>query len=115
MRQSMPICDACHAFAKKNMVAHLHAGLYNLQFKAFSFDDVAPVNVKVHVVGCSIGEVTAVTGTACTKCEKGYFSLNPENNTCDMCVENANCSGGAVILPVQGFWHSSPQSLQMHR
>jgi hypothetical protein len=78
--------------------------------------DKPPVTtVWVHVVECPLGDVTSVTGDACQTCESGYYSLDPRKHTCDMCVPNAECSGGVVIQPIQGFWHSAPHSIQMHR
>lgn len=34
--------------------------------------------------------------------------------TCEVCPDNAECSGGAVVVPEAGFWHSSPNSTVMH-
>lgn len=33
---------------------------------------------------------------------------------CDACPANAECLGGAVVVPVAGYWHSSPNSTRMH-
>jgi hypothetical protein len=72
------------------------------------------VNVTVHVVQCSIGDLTAATGDACQTCDRGYYSFDPRNSTCDWCVPNAECPGGAEIHPNPGFWRSSQRSIQMH-
>lgn len=74
-----------------------------------------PVVKTVYVVKCGVGDTTASTGDACQTCERGYYSLDPRNSTCDQCVPNAECPGGSVVLPAPGFWHSSPNSVQMHR
>jgi hypothetical protein len=29
---------------------------------------------------------------------------------CDACPRHATCGGGAVVAPLRGFWHSSPNS-----
>jgi hypothetical protein len=73
------------------------------------------MSVSVHVVNCSVGMVTAVSGDACQPCETGYYSSDPRNSTCDQCVPGAQCPGGAVVSPVPGWWASSPRSVQMHR
>ena len=85
-----------------------------LKFSTLAYD-VPPISMTVHVVNCSVGDITVSSGDACQKCTRGTFSLDPRNSTCDQCVPNAECPGGALILPLHGFWHSSHKSLQMHR
>jgi hypothetical protein len=97
------------------------AGLYVLNFSVAGeiAPNVAPVQVRVHVVNCSQEDVTVSTGDspsdACAKCAKGQYSFDPRNSTCDHCVANADCPGGAVVLALPGFWLSSPHSVQVHR
>jgi hypothetical protein len=93
----------------------VYAGAYNISFAVTNFAHVEPVVKTVYVVKCGVGDTTASTGDACQTCERGSYSLDPRNSTCDQCVPNAECPGGAVILPLPGFWHSSPNSVQMHR
>ncbi len=85
-----------------------------MEFKVIKAGEPVTTNVTVHVVHCGEGDVTTVTGDACQTCEKGYYSFDPRNNTCDNCVPNAECPGGAEILPLPGFWCSSPRSIQIH-
>lgn len=33
---------------------------------------------------------------------------------CEMCPAHALCPGGSAVLPLEGFWHSSPNSSLMH-
>ncbi len=73
------------------------------------------IDVAVHVVNCSMGDVTARAGDACQTCDWGWYSLDPRNSTCDQCLPNAVCKGGASIAPLPGWWHSSPRSIQVHR
>jgi hypothetical protein len=97
-------------------VCHLPgAGTYQVKFTIPGADDPPSTNITVHVVDCGVGDVTSLTGDACQTCENGYFSLDPRNNTCDICVPNAECIGGASITPAADFWHSAPHSVQMHR
>ena len=39
----------------------------------------------------------------------------PAGAQCSSCPAQATCTGGAVVVPKPGFWHSSPQSTLMHR
>ena len=89
-------------------------GTYIIKFMAPEFPSIPAVNITVHVTQCELGDVTASTGDACLTCGRGYYSFDPTNTTCDICVPNAEC-GNATVLPVAGFWSSSPLSTQMHR
>lgn len=91
------------------------------------------------VLPCALGEVAKDRGVRCEACDKLLFSLwldpraggrsalelcaqgrrpPPISNItfplCKPCPANAECSGGAVIAPSPGFWHSSPNSTLMH-
>jgi hypothetical protein len=90
------------------------AGTYNLTLVAMGVDGVNST-IVVHVVNCSMGDVTARTGDACQTCDWGWYLLDPRNSTCDQCVPNALCEGGASIAPLPGWWHSSSRSVQIHR
>lgn len=92
----------------------MQAGTYVLKFNVLEAEPPLLTTVTVHVVGCSVGDVTTVTGDACQTCERGYYSFDPRNNTCDWCVPNAECAGGANILTAPGYWRSAPRSIQMH-
>lgn len=88
-------------------------GQYNLTFTP----GVGGTNVTVliNVPSCPKGDVTASTGDACISCVAGSYSMNPQNNTCDKCPDNALCPGNWSVLPLEGFWSSSPSSVQIHR
>eukprot|EP00775_Hariotina_reticulata_P005170 gene5170-5408_t len=75
---------------------------------------VPPVAMKVCVRQCVAGEIS--TGDACEVCRKGSYSLSAgSDDTCLPCPSaGAECPGGAVILPQDGWWHSSPYSAQVH-
>lgn len=93
----------------------MHAGTYQVQFIIPGFVNPPTATIMVHVVQCPLSDVTSVTGDMCQTGERGYYSFDPRNSTCDICVPNAECSGGALIQPTPGFWHSAPHSIQMHR
>jgi hypothetical protein len=75
---------------------------------------LAPALLTLHIRPCIQGEVTS-SPDSCLTCPAGSFSFNPSNNTCDQCTPHANCSGGAVVAPLLGFWSSSAFSGQVHR
>jgi len=52
---------------------------------------------------------------ACVCCPNGTFSLGSQDmsSTCYACPSNADCEAD-VIAPRPGFWHSTPNSSQIH-
>ena len=63
---------------------------------------------------CVAGEV--LDQGYCRKCLPSTYSLDPMGGaSCSVCPGQANCTGGDVIIPLQGFWHSSSYSTQIHR
>jgi hypothetical protein len=85
-----------------------------VDFSIVNIEVVPPVNTTVHVAKCGLGDITVSSGDACQTCGRGYYSFDPLNSTCEMCVPDAEC-GNFTVLPVAGFWSSSPHSTQMHR
>ena len=74
---------------------------------------VPNVTVPVLVNPCSNGSV--LQGDLCTYCTAPQYSFDPrgsnQSHQCDEpCPENAQCSGGPVMVPLAGFWMSSPFS-----
>lgn len=90
------------------------AGEYSVKFSAPEHPGLPVVGMTIHVAKCGLGDVTVSTGDACQTCGRGFYSFNPLNSTCDICVPDAEC-GNSTVVPVAGFWSSSPQSTQMHR
>lgn len=37
------------------------------------------------------------------------------NLVCEACPANSKCMGGAVVVPVAGYWHSAPNATYAHR
>lgn len=60
---------------------------------------------------CLPGEVEL--HDACSCCQAHTYSFS--NTECLSCPDHARCDGGSHVEPLAGFWHSSPQSTQMHR
>ena len=89
-------------------------GTYYLLFWSAFNSDIA-ARLMVNVVPCPKGFVTGGRDDTCNKCPVGLYSFSPLDAQCSVCGSNMECPGGAVVWPVKGFWHSSPQSTQMHR
>ncbi|KAG2438083.1 hypothetical protein HXX76_005692 [Chlamydomonas incerta] len=103
---------------------------YSIQFKVedsiFS-GTVEPLTINVSVPACSIGEVPRDNGFLCQKCDPRSFSLwqdteplvnctypNLSDITCQPCPDGAECPGGAVVVPMQGYWQSAANSTFMN-
>ncbi|KAF6253379.1 hypothetical protein COO60DRAFT_1547233, partial [Scenedesmus sp. NREL 46B-D3] len=89
-------------------------GRYHVSFTLQELRDVPAVNMSVAVRGCVPGEVAPIPDT-CEPCLPGSYSLDPSLALCQPCPEGASCPGGAVILPLPGWWHSAAYSPQLHR
>ena len=91
-------------------------GQYNLTFAAADvFETVEKTTIRLNVLSCSKGDVVASTGDACITCVAGTYSFDPRNTTCDKCPDNAVFPGAWAVLPLEGYWSSSPNSAQIHR
>lgn len=63
----------------------------------------------VSVRQCIMGEIQSTPKT-CTACLAPTFSFASNHTSCDVCPANANCTGGAVVVPNLQYWHSAPNS-----
>ncbi len=62
---------------------------------------------------CTLGEVQPSNDT-CMTCPATTYSFTPTASHCIApCPANANCSGGATVVPALGYWHSAPNSTYM--
>jgi hypothetical protein len=89
-------------------------GHYSLSFMLPEAVHVPAANMSLTVRPCVRGEVTP-SPDSCLACPHGYFSLNPADAVCSVCVPGAECPGGSVVLPQPGFWMSAADSNQVHR
>jgi hypothetical protein len=90
-------------------------GLYNVTFDLFEFSSVPVAVMSVQVRACTRGEIAPSPDT-CQVCLPGSYSLHPSQETCQPCpAAGATCPGGAAILPLPGWWHSTADLAQMHR
>ena len=51
----------------------------------------------------------------CNACPTDQYSFLPSRMKCESCEENAECGGGAVLVPREGYWHSTPFSPVFHK
>lgn len=86
-----------------------------MEFGIVDDGGLAVAELYLRIVPCPLGYITASSGDACSLCVRGYFSFDPRDRECTMCVANAQCPGGAELWPADGFWHSAPRSDQMLR
>ena len=50
----------------------------------------------------------------CERCQRSTFSVLPNSTKCSTCPNNANCTGGDIIIPDLNHWHSHSYSTQIH-
>lgn len=79
----------------------------------FHGERVLNITGLYNVRPCLIGEYNVTESKICTNCSSGFFGIDPSIE-CDRCDGGANCTGGPVIAPHDGFWHSSPYSPLIH-
>ena len=70
---------------------------------------VPAASVPVHVRQCVVGEIKSTPET-CTSCLASTFSFTSNHTACDACPANANCTGGATLVPNLQYWQSAPFS-----
>jgi hypothetical protein len=90
------------------------AGNYTVSVNLPEYAQVPPFNFSLEVRGCIPGEVSPIPDT-CEACIPGFYSLDPHKPLCNSCPANAECPGGAAMIPVPGYWQSTAASDQMHR
>lgn len=84
-------------------------------FEASCGMNCVTANITITIVKCPKGYVTGGRDDTCNPCPEGLYSFDPQDAWCSICGANADCRGGATVYPVSGYWHSAPQSVQMHR
>ena len=62
---------------------------------------------------CYPGEITRAD--VCDDCPADQYSCSPSRDDCHGCERNAECPGGAVLIPAEGYWHSTPFSPVFHK
>ena len=82
---------------------------------AFYFNEfIDPFIITVHVRNCTIGEMPVGETKICSNCSTSTYNFDPEEEECQPCPENGNCTT-RVIIPKAGYWHASPCSVNITR
>eukprot|EP00803_Ostreobium_quekettii_P001172 evm.model.scf_388.6 EVM.evm.TU.scf_388.6 scf_388:61491-71525(-) len=76
---------------------------------SFTSEGLVSTTMTVEIRNCSVGEEAEISGKSCHRCSTNFYTFRPEQN-CLQCPEHAICSGGAALVPSEGFWHSTPYS-----
>eukprot|EP00210_Caulerpa_lentillifera_P007403 g7075.t1 len=97
-------------YALLNVVIRAAPGHHEIQLQGSRSTLELPVRVSTR--GCYIGERN-IKDLLCELCTEGSYSFDT-NTDCQNCPTRANCTGGAVLVPVEGYWHSTPFSPVMH-
>lgn len=87
--------------------------LPNIYPMTFSGERVQNITGLYNVRPCLIGEYNVTESRICTNCSSGFYGIDPSIE-CDRCDKGANCTGGPVLAPRSGQWHSNPFSPQFH-
>ncbi|CAG9321992.1 unnamed protein product [Blepharisma stoltei] len=58
--------------------------------------------LDVTLRNCVLGEATV--GNNCVVCPKDFYSLNPDNDQCLSCPDQAICYGNYTMVPKPGYW-----------
>eukprot|EP00210_Caulerpa_lentillifera_P003083 g2945.t1 len=70
------------------------------------------VTVNFTTRPCIIGE--HIHESLCSPCPPDQYGFDPLQNSCAPCEEHAICKGKTVLVPIDGYWHSTPFSSQFH-
>eukprot|EP00210_Caulerpa_lentillifera_P004308 g4111.t1 len=70
------------------------------------------VEVNFSTRACAIGQY--FHDTLCSMCPPDQYGFNASEMSCTSCEINAVCEGGAALVPIDGYWHSTPFSPQFH-
>ena len=76
-------------------------------------DSSISVDLHLSTRECYPGEIEH--DDVCNACPTDQYSFLPSRMKCESCEENAECAGGAVLLPTEGYWHSTPFSPVFHK
>ena len=57
---------------------------------------------------CYPGEIDQTD--LCQICPVDQYGFIPSLGKCEACEDHAECSGGAALVPMEGYWHSTPFS-----
>jgi len=64
--------------------------------------DIANLTLQYQFRDCQPGEIR--TSTGCSPCPKNSYSFNPSDLSCTLCLEHAQCYGGAEVYLDEDYW-----------
>eukprot|EP00516_Mucochytrium_quahogii_P008466 CAMPEP_0203744692 /NCGR_PEP_ID=MMETSP0098-20131031/678_1 /ASSEMBLY_ACC=CAM_ASM_000208 /TAXON_ID=96639 /ORGANISM=" , Strain NY0313808BC1" /LENGTH=1271 /DNA_ID=CAMNT_0050632279 /DNA_START=983 /DNA_END=4795 /DNA_ORIENTATION=+ len=64
---------------------------------------------------CPLGSVSSIDRSYCEVCRTRTLSWDPKRPACNGCPNGANCTGGAAVVPMAGYYHTSLSSYQFHK
>ncbi|CAG9321999.1 unnamed protein product [Blepharisma stoltei] len=68
------------------------------------------LHIDVALRNCVLGEATV--GVNCIVCPKEFYSLDPKNEQCLACPDEAICYGNYTMVPKPGYWRSDMLSIK---
>ena len=71
-------------------------------------DKSVSVDVPISTRDCNPGEIEQVD--VCRLCPVDQYGFDASLEKCESCEEHAVCGGGAMLVPIDGYWHSTPFS-----
>ncbi|GMH38983.1 hypothetical protein BSKO_06881 [Bryopsis sp. KO-2023] len=104
-------------FIANGVILRALPGTYNVTFE-FIPKETGRGAIVEHIVvvirECMAGEVSRQKGKQCDICGEDFFSFDPDDVECRLCpLERAKCSG-AILVPLEGFWHANTQATEIH-
>lgn len=94
-------------------------GLTALHMDATVMDQTGPLSrchntVYRELDGCGQGDYKAARSCECCPATSYSFESNITFAECKPCPAFAVCPGADKVVPITGYWHSSPMAVQMH-
>lgn len=77
-------------------------------------EDLDHVTKGFSIRDCVPGEFNVTSQNICDHCGDSQYSFLP-TVPCRDCAAKGFCDGGAALVPIDNYWHSSPFSTQFHQ
>ncbi|GMH40356.1 hypothetical protein BSKO_08260 [Bryopsis sp. KO-2023] len=97
----------------QNILAIALPGNHSMSFVGPEGFNIPAIDTEMSIRDCYTGEERQKQKGICRKCPDGFYSFLPEE-ICRPCPKHGSCPGGAALIPVDGYWHSTPFSPHLH-